>query len=145
MNKETKIGISAALLCAILLGFGIWRHEIGQWMNHTEGHANVPAVSLDGDWKQSNGNAMQAHISHGEIQITYVNSTAFNVYWQGSWSPKPSFGGNKFYIHSANDHPAGEIFSSKSDEKIFTYDHGVLSFVFTALGEEHTIEMTKGA
>lgn len=140
MNRETKIGIAAGLLCAVLFGVGLFSGQWGRWTNHTEGHAN--SVSLDGVWHQSNGNAMEATIAHGVIHIVYVNKPTRNTYWDGSFDADQKTG-DSFTVVSNSSHPEDEL-ASKFDTKTFTYNNGVLSFSFLILGETSTIQMTKG-
>ncbi len=144
MNREMKIGIVGALICAILLGFGISDHEWPGWWNHTKGNANP--VAMDGRWHQTNGTDalyMAADVEHGVINIELTIGSMTGVYWNGSFDTD-QMAGESFIVTSQSNKP-DDLFASHNAEKQFTYDNGVLSYQFTIRGTTQTVKLAKGA
>lgn len=104
-------------------------------------------VSLIGEWRQINPNSggwMTASISGESVQVNLRGRGSSSVYWMGTFDTHPRKS-NKFKVVSIGDPDAAKsmIAADESKTKTFTYDHGVLSFKFSALGTSATIHMTK--
>jgi hypothetical protein len=107
---------------------------------------NARPESLVGEWHQVNSNPngwMTASISGESIQVNLRGRDSSSIFWLGSFDTHRS--ANKFKVVSLGDQDAMKYKIAASDEsqKTFTYDHGVLSFEFSALGSSTTIHMTK--
>jgi hypothetical protein len=104
-------------------------------------------VSLKGEWHQVNSNPsgwMTASISGDSIQVNLRGRDSSSIFWLGTFDTQKR-SANKYKIVSLGDQDAMKykIAASNESQKTFTYDHGILSFEFSALGSSTTIHMTK--
>lgn len=104
-------------------------------------------VSLIGEWHQVNSNPsgwMTASISGESIQVNLRGRDSSSIFWLGTFDTHKR-STSKYKIVSLGDQDAmkWQITASTESKKTFTYDHGVLSFEFSALGSSTTIHMTK--
>lgn len=112
--------------------------------------SNKNPTTMIGEWRQVNSDEtgwMSASISDGSIQVDLRGRDSSSIFWMGSFetSHKPT---GKFKIVSIPDADArytmdGSLMASDEKQKTFSYDHGVLSFEFSALGSTATVHMTK--
>jgi len=109
--------------------------------------ANPNPASLTGEWHQVNSNAdgwMTASISGESIQVNLRSRSSSSIFWMGSFdtSRKPV---GKFKVVSLGDQDAmkWQITASTEPKKTFTYDNGVLSFKFSAMGSSTIVHMIK--
>lgn len=104
-------------------------------------------VSLVGEWHQVNSDPsgwMTASISGESIQVNLKGRDSSSVFWMGTFDTHKRTA-SKYKVVSLGDQDAMRwmITASSESKKTFTYDHGVLSFQFSALGSSTTIHMTK--
>lgn len=104
-------------------------------------------VSLIGEWHQINTNSngwMSASISGESIQVNLRGRDSSSIFWMGTFDAHKRQD-KKFEVVSLADQDAMKwmITASTESKKTFTYDHGVLSFEFSALGSSSIIHMTK--
>lgn len=104
-------------------------------------------VSLVGEWHQVNPNPsgwMTASITGESIQVDLQGRDSSSIFWMGTFDTHKR-STSKYKIVSLGDQDAMryKIAASNEKQKTFTYDHGVLSFEFSALGSSTTIHMTK--
>lgn len=105
-------------------------------------------VSLDGNWKQTNSkqtdSCQAATISGSTIEIDWITDKGdtSSLYWVGSVAP-PATGGDTFAWTSNKDtsKTAHALLASSDATKVFTYDHGVISYSVSALGTTTTVKL----
>lgn len=114
---------------------------------------NKAPVSLIGEWHQDNPNPdgwMTASISGGSIQVNLRGRDSSSIFWMGTFDTHKR-SASKFKVVSLGDQDAMKYAIASASDKngnplksmVFAYDHGVLSFEFSALGSSTTIHMTK--
>ncbi|QJD49769.1 lipoprotein [Streptomyces phage ClubPenguin] len=104
--------------------------------------ASKKPTSLVGEWNQINASRdgwMTASISGESIQVNLRGRDSSTVFWMGSFDTHKRTA-TKYKVVSLGDQDAMkyEIFASTEKKKTFTYDHGVLSFVFS-MGKSSTV------
>lgn len=105
-------------------------------------------VSLDGKWKQTNSKSADAWqaatITGNTIEVDWVsdNGDTTSLYWAGSVTP-PTTATAAFTWTSNNDTAKTEtaMLASSAPTKVFTYDHGVISYPVSALGTTTTVSL----
>ncbi|KHL04711.1 hypothetical protein [Sinomonas humi] len=115
--------------------------------------AQVPSpsptpVSLDGKWKQTNSKSTDswqaATISGNTIEIDWTTDKGdtSSLYWAGSVAP-PATPGDTFTWTSNKDtsKTAHALLASSDATKVFTYDHGVISYSASILGTTTTVKL----
>lgn len=119
---------------------------------HGASVSNKP-VSLVGEWHQvkSDPNGwMTASISGESIQVNLEGRDSSSIYWAGTFDTHKRTT-SKYKVISLIDPDAMKYAIISASDKNgtplktmpFTYDHGVLSFQFSALGRSTTVHMTK--
>ena len=107
-------------------------------------------LDLTGSWEQSNKNSEDSYhvatIEDGVITVDWIadGGKTSSIYWVGTYEA-PTEATESYTWDSANDHEQtdGALLASSDDTKTFTYENGVLSYQFSALGTTTTIEMQK--
>lgn len=104
-------------------------------------------ISLIGEWQQVDSDSngwMSATISSESIQVNLRGRDSKSIFWLGTFDTHKRSAA-KYKIVSLADQDAMKwmITASTEKKKTFTYDHGVLSFEFSALGSSSIIHMTK--
>jgi hypothetical protein len=105
-------------------------------------------VSLDGKWKQTNSKSTDswqaATISGSTIEINWITDKGDtrSLYWVGSVAP-PATPGDTFTWTSDKDtsKTAHALLASSDATKVFTYDHGVISYSASILGTTTTVKL----
>jgi hypothetical protein len=140
--RKQKFMVLLALL-AILVG-AVTLASCGN--SHGASDNKNPATMI-GQWHQVNADEdgwMTASISGDSIQVNLRGRDSSSVFWVGSFdtSRRPA---GKFDIVSLGDQDAmqWDLMASSEKQKTFGYDHGVLSFQFSAMGSSTIIHMTK--
>lgn len=105
------------------------------------------AISLTGEWHQVNSNPdgwMTASISGESIQVNLKGRDSSSIFWLGTFETHRRWA-DKFKVVSIGDQDAmrWDITASNEKTKTFTYDHGILSFEFSAVGSTTTVRMKK--
>jgi hypothetical protein len=102
---------------------------------------NHAPKSVDGMWK-SDSPVMTAHISHGAIQIYFVNGDTKSLYWKGTFNTSASDGS---HILSKGDTETmdSSLMASEDSTKKFVYKNGELSFPFSILGTSKTVKLER--
>jgi hypothetical protein len=100
-----------------------------------------------GEWRQTNANSdgwMTASISGNSIRVNLRGRDSNSIFWVGSFDTSRRPHGT-FKVVSLGDQSAMKwaLMASSEKQKTFSYDNGVLSFGFSALGSSTTIHMTK--
>lgn len=115
--------------------------------SHDASRSNKNPATLVGEWRQINASSngwMTASISSGSIQVNLRGRDSSSIFWLGTFdtSRKPR---GKFNIVSIGDQDAmrWDITASSEKKKTFSYNRGVLSFEFSAMGSSATIHMIK--
>jgi hypothetical protein len=115
--------------------------------SHGASSSDKNPATLVGEWSQVNASSdgwMMASISGDSIQVNLRGRDSSSIFWMGSFdtSRRPS---GKFKVVSLGDQDAmkWDITASTEQQKTFTYDSGVLSFEFSAMGSSTTVLMTK--
>jgi hypothetical protein len=115
--------------------------------SHGASSDNKNPTTLIGEWSQINASSdgwMTASISGDSIQVNLRSRGSSSIFWLGSFdtSHKPY---GKFNVVSLGDQDAmkWDIMASGEKQKTFTYDSGVLSFGFSAMGSSTTVRMVK--
>jgi len=105
-------------------------------------------VTLDGKWKQTNSKSADswqaATITGDAIEIDWVADAGAttSLYWAGSVTP-PTTAADTFTWTSNNDtsKTGSAMLASSDPTKVFTYEHGVISYSVSALGTTTTVQL----
>lgn len=105
-------------------------------------------VSLDGKWKQTNSKSADswqaATITGSTVEVDWVsdNGDTTSLYWAGTVT-LPTTAADTFTWTSNNDtsKTAGAMLASSDPTKVFTYDHGVISYPVSMLGTTTTVKL----
>lgn len=108
---------------------------------------NKNPSSFSGEWRQVNSSPdgwMTASISGESIQVDLRGRDSTTLFWMGTFhtNKKPV---GKFKVVSLGDQDAmaSAIFASTEKRKTFSYNNGVLSFVFSMGKSSAVIHMKK--
>jgi hypothetical protein len=115
--------------------------------SHGVSVSNKNPSSFIGEWTQVNSSPdgwMTASISAGAIQVDLRSRDSHSPFWMGTFDTdkRPS---GKLRIVSLGDQDAmkWQITTSTESKKTFTYDHGILSFQFSAMGSSTIVHLKK--
>jgi hypothetical protein len=109
---------------------------------------NKAPTSLTGDWTQVGANKngwFVASISGETIQVNLEGRDSSSIFWMGSFDTSRHTVG-KYKVVSIPDPDArkvldGSLMATTEATKTFTYDHGVISFEFSALGSSTIVHL----
>lgn len=110
--------------------------------------ASKNPTSLIGDWHQVGANKdgwFTASISGESIQVNLEGRDSSSIFWMGSFDSSHAAVG-KFKVVSIPDADARNtmrysLMASTAKTTTFTYDHGLISFKFSALGSSTIIHL----
>lgn len=110
--------------------------------------ASKNPTSLIGDWRQVGANKdgwFTASITGESIQVNLEGRDSGSIFWMGSFDSSHAAVG-KFKVVSIPDADARNtmrysLMASSEKTTTFTYDHGLISFKFSALGSSAIIHL----
>ena len=115
--------------------------------SHSGSHDDKHPATMMGEWHQINANSdgwLTASISGSSIQVNLRSRDSSSIFWMGSFETSQlNHPSGKFKVVSLGDQDAmkWDITASTEQQKTFTYDHGVLSFQFSALGSSTIVHL----
>ena len=98
--------------------------------------AKIP--DLSGEWV---GEEQVATISGDTIMVYWGSDDAKALYWAGSFIPPTEPGKYTWISVNDKDKTSEALLASGDDEKIFTYENGVLSYQMSVMGVESNIKL----
>lgn len=107
-------------------------------------------LDLTGAWEQANKNSEDSYhtatIGDGVITVEWTTDggATQSVYWAGTYVA-PTEAADSYTWESAGDteQMSQSMLGSGDESKVFTYENGVLTYEFTAMGTTMTVEMER--